>query len=59
MVYKEEDYKQFEESLKDEDEYAKENNARAATNDSKKDEQSNEIRVGIKNWLVNFLNSSE
>ncbi|KAE8010683.1 hypothetical protein FH972_007029 [Carpinus fangiana] len=46
----EEDYKQFEESLKDDDEYAKENNARAATNDSKKDEQSNEIRVGIKDW---------
>jgi hypothetical protein len=44
--------------LKDEDEYAKEN-ARAATNDSKKDEQSNEIRVGIKDWLVHFLNSSE
>jgi hypothetical protein len=46
--------------LKDEDKYAKENNTTAAaTNDSKNDEKNNEIRVGIKDWLVHFLNSSE
>ncbi|KAF5462938.1 hypothetical protein F2P56_018901 [Juglans regia] len=47
----EEDYKCFEESLMDADEDAKDNiNTTAATNDSKKDEKSNEIRVGIKDW---------
>lgn len=41
----------FEESLNDEDEDAKNNiNTTAATNDSKKVEQSSEIRVGIKDW---------
>ncbi|KAG2694110.1 hypothetical protein I3843_08G121200 [Carya illinoinensis] len=47
----EEDYKCFEESLKDADEDAKDNiSTTAATSDSNKDEKSNEIRVGIKDW---------
>lgn len=47
----EENYKRFEESLKDEDEDAKEDiNATAATNDSKEGERISEIRVGIKDW---------
>ncbi|XP_062101879.1 uncharacterized protein LOC133808792 [Humulus lupulus] len=45
----EEDYKWFEESLMDEERDAKENK-RAATKDSNKEENSNEIRVGIKDW---------
>jgi hypothetical protein len=43
--------------LKDEDEDAKENNTAVTANDSKKDNMNNEIRVGIKDWLVNFRNS--
>uniref|UniRef100_A0A2N9I228 Uncharacterized protein n=1 Tax=Fagus sylvatica TaxID=28930 RepID=A0A2N9I228_FAGSY len=46
----EDDYKCFEESLKDEDEDAKENNTAVTANDSKKDNMNNEIRVGIKDW---------
>ena len=39
--------------MKDEDEDAMENNTAVTASDSK----NNEIRVGIKDWLVHFLNS--
>lgn len=49
----EDDYRRFEESLNEEedDDDSKEN--KHTKSSSKKDENSNEIRVGIKDWYVN------
>lgn len=54
----EQEYRSFELSLEtenDEDEHKEEKVKRVAVpNDSKKDEMDKEVRVGIKDWLVNF-----
>lgn len=50
----EENYKQFEESLKNDDDDTKENNVPAATK-TNQNKNNNELRVGIKDWWVEFL----